>query len=112
MLAFAIEGIACRATNQVRSDGIEKHSNAPEESTMRIAFTSTGVAFTVFLSASVGYAQNKQSSPPPTANERAYETIWPTAEQEAAIPYRPCELAIRWDDRRLICWSTQRPRPE
>jgi hypothetical protein len=78
---------------------------------MRFAFTSTAAAFIVMLGVSVGYAQNKQSSSAPNA-ERQYETLWPTAAQEAAIPYRPCELAVGWQDRRLICWSTQKPRPE
>lgn len=62
------------------------------------------------ISVSVAYAQNNQSSPAPTASRPEYETYWPNAEQEAAIPYRPCEIAVGRKDRHLICWSTE-PRP-
>jgi hypothetical protein len=66
------------------------------------------------VSVSVGYAQNNQSSPAPAttpaptaSHPPEYETYWPSADQEAAIPYRPCEIATGWKDRRLICWSTE-----
>jgi PRC-barrel domain len=68
-------------------------------------------------SVSVGYAQNSQSSPAPTVTAAPtashfpeYETYCPTAAQEAAIPYHPCEIAIGWENKRLICSSTE-PRP-
>ncbi len=75
-----------------------------EESIMRFACISTAAALTVLLGVSVGQAQNNQSSPPPPANNKqTYETIWPTPAQEVSIPYRPCEIAIGWEHRRLIC---------
>ncbi len=61
----------------------------------------------ISVSSSAGYAKNNQSLSPPAASRPEYETYWPTAEQEAAIPYRACELAIGWKDRRLICWGTE-----
>jgi hypothetical protein len=73
---------------------------------MRLAFISTAAALTVLTSVSVGYAQNNQSPPTPAAKQQqAYQTTWPTAAQEAAIPYRPCETAIGWTKRHLICWN-------
>jgi hypothetical protein len=59
------------------------------------------------ISVPVGYSQNNQSSPAPAAGHTEYENYWPTTAQEAAIPYRPCEIASRWENRRLICWSTE-----
>jgi hypothetical protein len=70
---------------------------------MRFAFI-TGAALTMLVSGSVAYAQNNQA-PPARHAERQYETFWPTAAQEAAIPCRPCELAMGWRNRRLICWN-------
>jgi hypothetical protein len=98
-----------------------------EESTMRFAMIGTAATFIVLVSVWVGYAQNIQSSPTPAASpapavspspesatdsvpeeiRREYETYWPTAAEEAAIPYRPCEIATGWEDRRLICLSTE-----
>ena len=74
---------------------------------MRFAFISTAAALSALASVSVGHAQNKPTSPAPAATTREYETYWPTAAQEAAIPYHPCEIAMGWENRRLICWSTE-----
>ena len=74
---------------------------------MRSALVTTATALTVLLSVSAGYAQSSQSSAAPPASSKEYEAYWPTAAQEAAIPYRPCEIAVGWQDRRLICWSTE-----
>ena len=74
---------------------------------MRFAFISTTAALAVLVSVSVGYAQNKQPAPPPAAGHTDYETYWPTVEQEAAIPFRPCEIAVGWENRHLVCWSTE-----
>jgi hypothetical protein len=80
---------------------------------MRFAVISAAAALTVLAGVSGGYAQNRPSTPPPPAksstpapNNKDYETYWPTAAQEAAIPYRPCEIAVGWENRHLICWST------
>jgi hypothetical protein len=60
-----------------------------------------------------GQANQTPLPPPPpspqAASDKAPETNWPTAAQESAIPYRTCEEAIGWVNRRLICWSTQEP---
>jgi hypothetical protein len=59
------------------------------------------------ISVPVGYAQNNQSSPAPASGDTGYETYWPTAEEEAEILYRPCEIATGWENKRLTCWSTE-----
>jgi hypothetical protein len=59
------------------------------------------------ISVAAGHAQNDQSSPAPITSRPEYETYWPNAEQEAEIPYHPCEIATGWKDRRLICWSAE-----
>jgi hypothetical protein len=93
-------------------DSMRKWTTNREESTMRFAIVSVAAALAVLASVSAGYAQNRPSPPPPSnstapaAGNKDYENYWPTAAQEAAIPYRPCEIAVGWEGRHLICWST------
>ena len=92
---------------------MRKWTTNHEESTMRFAIIGAAAALAVLAGVSAGYAQNRPSPPPPspkstapTASNRDYESYWPTTAQETAIPYRPCEIAVGWDGRHLICWST------
>ena len=91
---------------------MRKWTTNDEESTMRFVIIGAAAALAVLAGVSAGYAQNRPSPPPspkstaPTASNRDYESYWPTTAQETAIPYRPCEIAVGWDGRHLICWST------
>ena len=71
---------------------------------MRFVIIATTSALAVLATTLVGHAQNNQTPSATSKNNTAQqETFWPTPEQEAQIPYRPCTIALGWVNRRLIC---------